>query len=158
MATSKTNIPLSRKTTTISRLLVDHIYFNFATSRLCQILRLCRFSVDATLKFQTEFLYHPLHCGILGPGILWDMGPRIPASQPALAGVGCGARGGRRRKDECPAYHGPSYRGPSRLTRTLATTASRAESLKLACARLASPNSRERAARGSCPRRVNHSL
>ena len=59
------------------------------------------------------------------------MGPRIPASQPALAGVGCGARGGRRRKDECPAYHGSSYRGPSRLARTLATTASRAESLNL---------------------------
>ena len=75
--------------------------------------------------------YRRRRCGILGPGILWDMGPRIPASRPALAGAGCGARGGWRRKDECPAYHGSSYRGPSRLARTLATTASRAESLNL---------------------------
>ena len=44
IATSKTNITLSRKTTTNSRLSVDYTDFNFATIRLCQILRLCRFS------------------------------------------------------------------------------------------------------------------
>ena len=61
------------------------------------------------------------------------MGPRISASQPALAsgGCGCGARGRRRRKDECPAYHGSSLRGSSQLTRALAAIASRAESLNL---------------------------
>ena len=45
IATSKTKITLSTKTTTNSRLSVDYIDFNFATIRLCQILRLCRFIV-----------------------------------------------------------------------------------------------------------------
>ena len=75
--------------------------------------------------------YRRRRCEILGPGILQHVGPRISASQPALTSAECGARGRRRRKDECPAYHGSSHRGPSRLARTLATTASRAESLNL---------------------------
>ena len=53
IATSKTNITLSRKTTTNSRLSVDYIDFNFATIRLCQILRLCRF-IGRTLIFQVR--------------------------------------------------------------------------------------------------------
>ena len=68
---------------------------------------------------------------ILGPGALWHMGPGISVSQPALATVECGARGRRRRKDECPAYHGSSHCGPSWPARALAATASRAESLNL---------------------------
>ena len=93
--------------------------------------------------------YRRRRCEILDPGILRHMGPRISASQPALAGAGCGPRGRRRREDECPAYHGFSHHGPSQLARTLAATASRAESLNLPV--------RISPARGSRPRRVNHS-
>ena len=94
-----------------------------------------------------------MQCEFLGPGTLWHMGPRISPSQPALTSAECGARGRRRRKDECPAYHGSSHRGPSQPARTLAATASRAESLNLPSAHLASTNGRKG---GTHPRRVNH--